>query len=132
MFDGVRVLRGRAPGVCVRLPHMDDTHRARNLRRDSTVAERAFWKQVRDRQLGGHRFRRQVPVGPYIVDFVCPPAKLVVELDGGQHQEHTAADERRMQWLESEGYRVLRVWNNDVLGNMEEVLAAVLAELGRE
>ena len=108
---------------------MDSTRRARNLRRDSTDAERAFWNQVRDRRLGGHRFRRQVPLGPYIADFVCSEAKLIVELDGGQHQQHVAADHQRTRWLEREEYRVLRVWNNDVLGNMEGVLVAVLAEL---
>ena len=68
-------------------------------------------------------------MGPYIVDFVCPTARLVVELDGGHHQGQAFADERRTQWLEGEGYRVLRVWNNDVLGNMTGVLTAVLAEL---
>ena len=108
---------------------MDTTPRARNLRRDSTDAERAFWNRVRAKRLSGYKFRRQVPIGPYIVDFVCPVAKLVVELDGGQHQEQTAADHERTQWLESEGYRVLRVWNRDVLGNTSGVLEAVLAEL---
>ena len=108
---------------------MDNTHKARNLRRNSTEAERAFWNQVRAKRLAGYSFRRQVPIGPYIVDFVCPAVKLVVELDGGQHQEQTAADNRRTRWLEREGYRVLRVWNNDVLGNMDGVLIAVLAEL---
>ena len=110
---------------------MDNTHRARNLRRDSTEAERAFWNEVRAKRLAGFRFRRQVPIGPYIVDFVCPAAKLVVELDGGQHQEQIAADDRRTRRLELEGYRVLRVWNNDVLGNMTGVLEMLLAELNR-
>ena len=87
---------------------MDNALRARSLRRDSTDAERAFWNQVRAKRLGGHRFRRQVPIGPYIVDFVCPTARLVVELDGGHHQGQAFADERRTQWLEGEGYRVLR------------------------
>ena len=108
---------------------MDSTQRARNLRRDSTEAERALWSRVRDRRLGGYRFRRQVPIGLYIVDFLCSSAKLVVEIDGGQHQEQIAADCQRTRWLESKGYRVLRVWNNDVLGNMAGVLTAVLAEL---
>ena len=115
--------------MCVKLPCMDNAHRARSLRRDSTEAERAFWNQVRDRRLGGHRFGRQVPIGPYIADFVCSTARLVVEVDGGQHQERVTADEQRTQWLEREGYRVLRVWNNDVLRNMAGVLEAVLAEL---
>ena len=92
-----------------RLAHMDMRSRARELRRASTDAERAFWRQVRDRGLGGHKFRRQVPIGPYIADFLCLQARLIIEFDGGHHQEQTAADERRTQWLESEGYRVLRI-----------------------
>ena len=108
---------------------MDRIDRARNLRRHSTEAERAFWSQVRNRKLGGYRFRRQVPIGPYIVDFVCPSAKLVVEVDGGQHQERIADDDQRTRWLESKGYRMFRVWNSDVLRNVVGVLTAVLAEL---
>ena len=105
------------------------THNARNLRRASTDAERAFWNHVRDRRLDGHRFRRQVPIGPYVADFVCPAAKLIVELDGGQHHERADADERRTRWLEGEGYRVLRIWNNDVLANMPGVLHSLLTAL---
>ena len=108
---------------------MDDIQKARVLRRASTEAEQAFWNQVRDKRLGGHRFRRQVPIGPYIADFVCPSARLVIELDGGQHQQQAAADERRTQWLESEGYRVMRLWNNDVFENMPGVLEAVIAKV---
>ena len=109
---------------------MQRNHKARSLRRASTTAEQAFWHHVRDRQPGGHRFRRQVPIGPYVADFVCPAARLIVELDSGQHQKQVAADEHRTQWLANEGYRVFRVWNNDVLGNMAGVLETVLAELG--
>ncbi len=108
---------------------MDSAQKTRELRRASTDAERAFWNQVRDRRLGGHRFRRQVPIGPYIADFVCPSARLVVELDGGQHQQQVVADEQRTRWLEGEGYRVLRLWNNDVLQNMPGVLETVMADL---
>ena len=109
---------------------MDMRSRARELRRASTDAERAFWRQVRGRGLGGHKFRRQVPIGPYIADFLCLQARLIIEFDGGHHQEQTAADERRTQWLESEGYRVLRLWDNDVLLNITGALETVLAALG--
>ena len=110
--------KARAKGnPYARLVHMDMRSRARELRRASTDAERAFWRQVRDRGLGGHKFRRQVPIGPYIADLLCLQAGLIIEFDGGHHQEQTAADERRTQWLESEGYRVLRLWDNDVLLN---------------
>ena len=116
--------------VRVRVFHMDMRSRARELRRASTDAERAFWRQVRDRGLGGHKFRRQVPIGPYIADLLCLQAGLIIEFDGGHHQEQTAADERRTQWLESEGYRVLRLWDNDVLLNITGALETVLAALG--
>ena len=123
--------KARAKGnPCVRLTHMDMRSRARELRRASTDAERAFWRQVRGRGLGGHKFRRQVPIGPYIADLLCLQARLIIEFDGGHHQEQTAADERRTQWLESEGYRVLRLWDNDVLLNITGALETVLAALG--
>ena len=109
---------------------MDSTPRARSLRRDSTDAERLLWRQVRDRRLGGYKFRRQVPIGPYIADFLCVSGRLIIELDGSQHRERTAEDRERTQWLEGAGYRVLRVWNNDVLHNMDRVLEAIIAELG--
>src|SRR5256885_11746229 len=88
---------------------------ARKLRRDFTDAEQKFWYQVKDRRLDGHKFRRQVPMGPYIVDFLCLAAKLVIELDGGQHDEDRAKDEQRTRYIEQLGFRVIRFWNNDVL-----------------
>ena len=109
---------------------MDTTPRARNLRRDSTDAERAFWNRVRNRRLSGYKFRRQVPIGPYIADFVCVSGGLIIELDGSQHRERTDEDRERTRWLEGAGYRVLRVWNDDVLHNMDRVLEAIMAELG--
>ena len=75
------------------------------------------------------KFRRQVPIGPYVVDFFCPDGELVVELDGGQHAADTERDDKRTRWLESEGYRVLRFWNNDVLGNTYGVLDAIARTL---
>jgi very-short-patch-repair endonuclease len=107
--------------------------RARELRHNATDAERKLWQKIRRRQVEGFRFRRQVPLGPYIVDFACLAAKLVVELDGSQHTEdaNVASDERRTAWLNSQGFRVIRFWNLDVLHNVDgvwESIAAALAE----
>jgi len=99
------------------------------LRKNSTDAERHLWWRLRQRQLAGFRFRRQVPLGPYIADFVCLSAKLIVEVDGGQHAERPEQDERRSAWLAANGFDVLRFWNNDVLGNTEGVLEAILRAL---
>jgi adenine-specific DNA-methyltransferase len=84
---------------------------------------------LRDRRLNGAKFRRQVPIGNYIVDFVCQEAKLVVELDGGQHADQVAYDTARTEWLVSVGYRVLRFWNTDLTENEEGVLTAIYNEL---
>ena len=110
---------------------MDSRSRSRSLRRGSTDAEQALWQRVRGRQLGGYKFRRQVPLAWFIADFVCEERKLVVELDGGHHQEQAADDERRTGQFERHGYRVMRVWNNDLLKNIDGVLEALLAELER-
>ena len=106
----------------------EQLRRARSLRRRQTDAEAALWVRLRDRQLCGVKFRRQQPLGPYIVDFVTLERQLVIEIDGSQHADGTAAtsDEERTVWLGSEGYRVLRFWNNDVLLNMEGVLERIL------
>ena len=104
--------------------------RARRLRREQTVAERRLWRQLRDRQLLGEKFRRQHPIAPYIVDFVCLSRKLIVELDGGQHAERRKAyDKNRDDYLRRKGFRVLRFWNNDVLGNLDGVLGRIRREL---
>ncbi len=103
--------------------------RARRLRRDSTDAEQALWSRLRDRRLGGVRFRRQAPIGPYITDFVSHERKLIVELDGGQHADRRAYDARRTRWLESRGYTVLRFWNDDVLLRPTSVLEAIALAL---
>jgi len=84
---------------------------------------------LRRKNLDGYRFRRQVPIGSYIVDFFCPGRQLIVELDGGQHSKQIAYDENRTQWLESRGYRVMRFWNNDVLTNTDGVLELIREEL---
>ena len=107
--------------------------RARRLRRDATLVERMLWEELRGRRIGGAKFRRQVPIGPYIVDFVCFEHRLVVELDGEHHGGTGKAidDAKRMSWLEGEGYRVLRFWNDEVVDGMEGVLEMIGRELGR-
>jgi very-short-patch-repair endonuclease len=102
---------------------------ARRLRRDSTDAERTLWLQLRDRRLEGWKFRRQVSIDPYIIDFLCLDAKLVIEVDGGQHDENRAKDEVRTRFLEGFGLRVIRFWNHEVLGNLEGVRERILIEL---
>ncbi len=103
--------------------------RARALRNTPTGAEGRLWQQLRRRQLGGFRFRRQVPLAGYIADFVCPEAKLIVELDGGQHLEQLAYDQRRTEVLQALGFRVLRYWNDEVLQRMSAVLEDILRAL---
>ena len=105
------------------------TSKARNLRKRPTDAENALWNLLRNRQLTGYKFRRQVPVGKCIVDFLCFERKLVVELDGGQHQEQTEYDAERTRVLESRGYRVLRFWNNQAPEEKDAVLEAILIAL---
>jgi len=95
---------------------------ARKLRSTLTDAESRLWLRLRRRQLDGFRFRRQQPIGRYVVDFFCPDAKLIVEVDGGQHAADTGA---RTRWLEGRGYRVVRFWNNDVLGNTDGVVEKI-------
>ena len=102
---------------------------ARALRRNQTTAEQRLWSRLRNRQLERHKFRRQVPLGRYIVDFSCYDSRLVIELDGGQHGERSVEDALRTQWLESRGFRVLRFWNNEVEENMDSVLMRILEEL---
>ena len=98
---------------------------ARMLRRNSTDVERKLWHRVREKQIEGFRFRRQRPIGTFIVDFVCLETKLIVELDGGQHADAVPADATRTAFLESLGYRVIRFWNNEVLDNMAGVLERI-------
>jgi len=99
----------------------------RELRRRQTDAERALWAKLRGKQLEGMKFRRQQLLGRYIVDFVSFERKIIVELDGGQHNERQARekDKQRVAWLEERGYSVLRFWNNEVLVNMEGVLEKI-------
>ena len=103
---------------------------ARRLRRDQTDVERRLWQRLRDRRLCGTRFRRQHPIGTFIVDFCCTEAKLVIELDGSQHALQTRADAERTAFLEGQGYRVLRFWDNEALTNTQGVLARIVEWLG--
>lgn len=103
---------------------------ARHLRRDQTDAERVIWFRLRDRRLNGWKFRRQVPVDRFIVDFICADAKLIVELDGGQHRPEV--DASRTQALEAFGYLVIRFWNNEVLSNTDGVVEDILSVLNNE
>jgi very-short-patch-repair endonuclease len=107
---------------------MDDLlSHARDLRRNLTDAETLLWKELRRRILGA-KFRRQVPIGSYIVDFACLPRKLLIEVDGGQHLE-SATDTERDRWLRSQGFRVLRFWNNEVFQNLQGVLETIAGHL---
>src|SRR5262249_17786417 len=96
-------------------------HRARPLRADQTDHHRRLWAALRDRRLIGYKFRRQRPIGPFIVDFVCIEHKLVVEADGGQHADNER-DDGRTAWLEARGWRVIRFWNNEILTNTQGVI----------
>lgn len=103
--------------------------RARALRRHQPDAERKLWSRLRDRQLQGAKFRRQHPVGRYVVDFCCPERGLVIELDGSQHAEQVQADNERSAVLAAHGYRVLRFWDNEVLVDTDSVLEAIARAL---
>ncbi|MBN9584661.1 MAG: DNA methylase [Afipia sp. 62-7] len=106
-----------------------NTDLVRRLRRQQTDAERALWLRLRDRRLNGWKFKRQMQIDKFVADFCCADAKLVVELDGGQHAIQTSQDAERTQVLSAMGYLVLRFWNNDVLTNMDGVLEDILATL---
>jgi len=120
--DGSVVKKEPSPGA---------RDRARTLRRAMTEAERRLWQMLRSRQNQGWRFRRQVPIGGFIADFVCHEARLIVEIDGGQHDPSTEEEASRTRFLEGEGYRVLWFWNNEVLDNPEGVRSVILADLHR-
>ena len=108
---------------------MSKTERSRALRRTMTDAERLLWGHLRGQRLSGFRFRRQHPLGRYIVDFVCLDRALVIEVDGNQHAEQRAYDEDRELWLEAEGFRTIRFANVDVLTGLETVKQAILDAL---
>ena len=124
----VRVKRNSQELARLRKP-VEQKNAAQRLRKASTDAERKLWSILRNRQLSSYKFRRQIPLRNYIVDFVCFEAKLVIEVDGGHHQEQSGHDEMRTRGLMEGGFRVLRFWNNQVLTNPESVQKAILAEL---
>ena len=103
--------------------------KARALRRAGTQAERLLWSRLRDRRLGGYKFRRQHSLGPFVVDFLCTERRLAVEVDGGQHAANAARDRARTRWLETRGIRVVRFWNNEVLENLDGVCTRLLEML---
>jgi very-short-patch-repair endonuclease len=115
----------------MRGPQPWKTNRARVLRAANVSSEAKLWAHLRNRRLGGFKFLRQVPIGPYYADFLCREARLIIEVDGGTHSkpDEIAADRQRQQELERMGYRIVRVWNGDVSQNIEGVLDALLAEL---
>ena len=105
--------------------------RARQLREQTNDAEKRLWRHLRTLKLHGSHFRRQVPIGPYVADFACMAARVVIELDGSQHAHlaNQLRDEARTQWLEREGFRVVRVWNNEIVQNIDGVLQGIYAEI---
>lgn len=115
--------------MTIRKRPIANTSRARALRRDSTEAERKLWSLLCSRRLSAFKFRRQFPIGPYIADFACFAHHLVIELDGGQHAFAHSYDDARTRYLEAQGWRVLRFWNNDALANAEGVLTVILEAL---
>jgi very-short-patch-repair endonuclease len=112
----------------MRGPDQTKIKRARHLRRNATNAETTLWNRLRSRGVSGHKFVRQEPIGPYVVDFVCRERRLVVEVDGGQHANDKRGAARDL-WLNRHHYRVLRFWNNDVLANIDGVLEVIAAAL---
>ncbi|MBC8287242.1 MAG: endonuclease domain-containing protein [Nitrospinae bacterium] len=110
---------------------MSSKSSARKLRNNATDAEIKLWSALKNRQLGSFKFRRQSPVGKYIVDFICHENCLVIEVDGGQHMESLRKDDERTAWLQSQGYRVIRFWNDQVLKETEVVLEEILRVLNQ-
>jgi very-short-patch-repair endonuclease len=104
---------------------------AKRLRANTTPHERTLWRALKELPLDGTHFRRQAPIGPYIVDFLCRAAHLIIEVDGGHHNEDETAkrDRERQLWLEREGYRVIRFWNSEITGDLRAVLERIYVEL---
>jgi very-short-patch-repair endonuclease len=106
-----------------------DYVKARHLRKNLTDAERILWRYLRLRQLEGYKFRRQQPIGEYIVDFVCFEKMLIIEVDGGQHSQQESYDRRREDSLEDQGFQALRFWNNQVIDEIDGVKEAIMTAL---
>ena len=125
--------RGRGRGSSASIIFMKSplTPKAKTLRQRSTDAERLLWRYLRSNQLHGVKFRRQQPIGKFIVDFVCFSEKLIIELDGGQHaqEKDRLKDSTRDYWLKQQGFKVLRFWDTDVLTNIEGVVETIFKEV---
>ena len=104
-------------------PLIRDT--ARRLRREQTEWEHTLWSRLRGRQLNGFKFRRQHPIGPFFVDFFCPEAKLIIEIDGSQHGDQLARDNSRTEFLCDAGYEVLRIWNHEISAEIDAVMQRI-------
>jgi len=104
---------------------MEQRTRIRELRNNPTPAERALWAQLSARKVAGVRFNRQVDIGPFVADFAARSVGLVIEVDGGDHALREREDAQRSRFIEAQGFRVIRFWNNDVLGNLEGVVAEI-------
>ena len=104
---------------------------ARKLRKNQTPQEQILWNILRNRQVLGYKFRRQYPIGNYVVDFVCKENKMIIEIDGGQHNtpEGILADENRTKYLQSVGYKILRFWNNEIDNNIEGVYQKIIEQI---
>ncbi|MFZ3137707.1 MAG: DUF559 domain-containing protein [Thermodesulfovibrionales bacterium] len=111
---------------------MNDFHKhlkAKILRKNFTDTERLLWKYLRAKQMGEYKFRRQEPIGRYIVDFVCQKKRVIIEVDGSQHFMEKERDSKRDNWLKGQGYQILRFWNNEVLTNTIGILEVILNNL---
>lgn len=104
---------------------------AKILRKNSTDAERLLWFNLRNRRLGGYKFRRQYKLGSFIVDFICLEKKLIIEVDGGQHSEMIDEDLKRAEILNKQGYKILRFWNNEVFKETDSILQLILSRLNK-
>ncbi|WP_242125298.1 DUF559 domain-containing protein [Sphingobium sp. Sx8-8] len=121
---------GRGPGGGPARPFKSrDTPRAKSLRNGASPPERLLWQHLRNRQLKGHKFSRQMPIGPYFADFICREARLIIELDGSSHDNSADHDVRRDAYCRAQGYSILRFSNADVLSNIDGVLSHLMATL---
>jgi very-short-patch-repair endonuclease len=104
---------------------------AKKLRANTTPHERILWRALKELPIEGTHFRRQAPIGPYVMDFFCPADRLIIELDGGHHNEDATAerDSERQAWLEQQGYKVIRFWNSDVASDLNAVMEMIYVEL---
>jgi len=116
---------GRGVGERVERGRVKALNNAKTLRTNQTEAEQRLWYRLRAHRFMGLKFKRQKPMGHYIVDFVCVEQRLIIEVDGGQHAEQVAYDQHRDMWLRSQGYTVLRFWNNEVMQQLESVLEQI-------